>query len=62
MELNYNEIGILENNVCISSNDFICLEYANTKIITIEFFNLIVLLVIPVILISLFVSIFKKKR
>ena len=62
MDLKYNEIGVLESNVCINSNDFYCLEYANSKIITIEFFNLIVLLFIPVILINLFVSIFKRRR
>lgn len=62
MILNYNQIGVSENIVCINQGPDYCLEYQNEKIIDIEFFNLIILMVVPVILISIFVSIFKKRR
>ncbi len=60
--LNFNDIAIVENSVCVLQNDLFCEQFLVEKKISIEFLNLFVLLFVVYLAYSLISYIFRRRR
>lgn len=63
-ELFYNQIGVQENTICVltDSSGLFCADSMSSKIITIQFFDLLLMILVPVLFLVMFLSIFKKRK